>query len=246
MRDLRKVREESQLRLTYSQFFALLGLMAVSLLLSGLLGYYFGRGATAAEQAALASVDAPLIPEDVETESVATLLALARERRRDDEERLTLDYDELLPKSDQGVPQALRKPAAAAPPAIEPPPPREVAPQELVSDETGEEGGQAEAEPVAAAAEAPEPERQPDAAAAASTGRFTIQVSSFLEPDQADGLVSELKRKGFEAHRVSAEVNGRVWHRVRVGAFDSREEAAAEQERLSLIRSDLRPMVTFQ
>ena len=258
MRDLRKVREQSQLRLTYTQFFALLGLMAVSLLLSGLLGYYLGRGATAAEKAAVATSEVPLIPEDVETESVATLLALARERRRDGEERLRLDYHDLLPQSDQGVPQALREPKAA--PQAEPPIPREVEPDHLVEEDGPEGQGDASAEAAPPDVGAPEdrgeaprsaPEHpdadaaQPDAEEPAD-GRFVIQVSSFQREDQANSLVDDLKRKGFAAYALKADVNGRTWYRVRVGGFPTKDEATAELNRLALIRSDLRPMVTNQ
>lgn len=247
MRDVRKVREESLLRLTYPQFFALLGLAAVSLVLSGLLGYYFGRGATAAEQAAVLPA-APLVPEDVETESVATLLALAAEKNGA-EAPVRLDYDQLLPRSPEGLPQMLRK-GAEAEVAPADSVPREVEPAQVVSDEAASAPASVAAVPPAEAAveaaPAPPTAPPPKVDPAQAPGGFTIQVNSFQSPSQAQAVVDELKRQGFEAYRIQADVNGRTWHRVRVGSYRGREEANAEMERLSVIRSDLRPMVTVK
>lgn len=57
---------------------------------------------------------------------------------------------------------------------------------------------------------------------------FTIQVSAFQDKNQADQLVSRLKRKGYDAFITRAAIPGKgTWYRVRVGRYASRDEAQA-------------------
>jgi cell division septation protein DedD len=52
-----------------------------------------------------------------------------------------------------------------------------------------------------------------------------VQVNAF--PDEKSGKVSvdRLKNKGYNAHLTEARNKGRLWYRVRVGEFRTREEA---------------------
>jgi DedD protein len=52
-----------------------------------------------------------------------------------------------------------------------------------------------------------------------------VQVNAF--PDEKSGKVSvdRLKNKGYNAYLTEARNNGKLWYRVRVGEFSSREEA---------------------
>jgi DedD protein len=52
-----------------------------------------------------------------------------------------------------------------------------------------------------------------------------VQVNAF--PDEKSGKVSvdRLKNKGYNAHLMEARNKGKLWYRVRVGEFSSREEA---------------------
>ena len=52
-----------------------------------------------------------------------------------------------------------------------------------------------------------------------------VQVNAF--PDEKSGKVSvdKLKNKGYNARLMEARNNGKLWYRVRVGEFSSREEA---------------------
>ena len=55
---------------------------------------------------------------------------------------------------------------------------------------------------------------------------LTIQVASFKDPDVADKMVEELKKKGFPAYRSIGKVPGKgIWFRVRIGYFSSKSEA---------------------
>ena len=57
--------------------------------------------------------------------------------------------------------------------------------------------------------------------AISSTALFDLSASNRIYEEQ-----------GLEAYRVAALVDGRTWHRVRIGGFDSR--ARAEKARASL------------
>lgn len=55
---------------------------------------------------------------------------------------------------------------------------------------------------------------------------FAIQVGSYPNPDEAHHWVSHWKQKGYQAFLVSADIPGKGrWYRVRLGRFDSKEEA---------------------
>ncbi|MBI1766630.1 MAG: SPOR domain-containing protein [Acidobacteria bacterium] len=82
----------------------------------------------------------------------------------------------------------------------------------------------------------PETAKQPENAGVPPTpnrGGITLQVGSFNDRAQADERVSRLKAAGVEAHIVSANIPGRgLWHRVQVGRFVSREQAAGYASQL--------------
>jgi len=66
------------------------------------------------------------------------------------------------------------------------------------------------------------------------TGRgLTIQVASSKDAGFADSLVARLKAQNYPAYRVTARIPGKgTWHRVRIGRFDNRAEAARFLDRL--------------
>jgi DedD protein len=64
-------------------------------------------------------------------------------------------------------------------------------------------------------------------------GGFLIQVASFKEEADAEALVTELKARGHRAFRQTANVPGRgIWHRVRIGSFQSQYEATLYKAKL--------------
>lgn len=70
-------------------------------------------------------------------------------------------------------------------------------------------------------------------APAGSDGAYTVQVASFKDQEDADKFVIELRRRGHEAFRQTANVPGRgVWHRVRIGSFQTRYQAQLYQKKL--------------
>ncbi len=62
--------------------------------------------------------------------------------------------------------------------------------------------------------------------AAPSKGKYTLQVAAFNNPTEAQDLVNQLKKKGYDAYQVtgSAAAKGTL-HRVRIGNFQSLQEA---------------------
>lgn len=65
---------------------------------------------------------------------------------------------------------------------------------------------------------------------AAGGSRWTVQVNAFPDEEPAQNLVEKLKGKGYDAYVVTTNIKGRTWYRVRVGRFQSREEAKQLQE----------------
>lgn len=64
-------------------------------------------------------------------------------------------------------------------------------------------------------------------------GKFTVQVASFREAEDADRLVAALKKKHYPAYRIAGIIPDKgIWHRVRVGGFDSSAAAKAMVKKL--------------
>ena len=58
------------------------------------------------------------------------------------------------------------------------------------------------------------------------TGKtWTVQVKAAPDKSSADVWAAMLKTKGYHTFIVAADIKGKTWYRVRVGPFDSRQEA---------------------
>jgi cell division protein FtsN len=130
--------------------------------------------------------------------------------------------------------------AAAIPPTRDPEvPPRaenEVRAERAEQAEVREVAQQREAE--AAEVEAKLEEQQaalaqatPEAArprpSSGDSRRFTLQMKAFSNPADAEKLADKLRHNGHDVRIESHDVRGRTWHRVRLGEFDTWEEALA-------------------
>jgi cell division septation protein DedD len=60
--------------------------------------------------------------------------------------------------------------------------------------------------------------------------KFTLQMKAFAKKEQAESFAAELNAKGHGARVESQEVKGRLWHRVRVGSFDTWAEGIEAKE----------------
>ncbi|VEN75200.1 conserved hypothetical protein [Candidatus Desulfarcum epimagneticum] len=64
--------------------------------------------------------------------------------------------------------------------------------------------------------------------------RFTVQVASMKNPEAAEKIAADLKRRGYSAYRTPGVVPGKGrYHRVRVGNFATRKKAGAAAKALS-------------
>jgi cell division protein FtsN len=67
-----------------------------------------------------------------------------------------------------------------------------------------------------------------------TAGSWTIQVAALKDTPEADRIVAKLRQQGYPASRLTGEIVGKgVWHRVRIGPYQRREEADAVVDRLT-------------
>lgn len=66
-------------------------------------------------------------------------------------------------------------------------------------------------------------------------GRYSIQVGSYTNVDEAHAMVGSWKTRGYQAFLVSADIPGKgLWYRVRLGGFNTKEEAQTYLNELTL------------
>ncbi len=61
---------------------------------------------------------------------------------------------------------------------------------------------------------------------------FNIQVEAVMDKSGADAMVARLRSLGYNAEEYETTLGGQAWYRVRVGPYDTQEEAQAAQARL--------------
>lgn len=67
-----------------------------------------------------------------------------------------------------------------------------------------------------------------------SAQQWTVQVASMERKQEAEALASVLRDKGYDAYVVTADVNGKAWHRVRVGQSANLADASKLQKTLKM------------
>lgn len=81
--------------------------------------------------------------------------------------------------------------------------------------------------------QAPGPLQTGQAKAAATEQRaWAVQLGAFSSRSKADGLVAELRSRGYSAFVLEYRAGGQLLHRVRVGPEQDRARAVAIAERL--------------
>jgi cell division septation protein DedD len=68
--------------------------------------------------------------------------------------------------------------------------------------------------------------------ATSSIGKYTIQVASYANEDEAKAHASELKQKGWNAFYLPAEISSKTWFRVSIGLFTDQKSAGSFREEL--------------
>lgn len=79
---------------------------------------------------------------------------------------------------------------------------------------------------------------QPAAARGGDPFIYFVQVGAYSNADDAEAQRAKLAMQGLGAKLTEREQSGRVVHRVRLGPFDSREEAESQQERVRALGSE--------
>ena len=271
MRDLDRIREVREYRVTGPQ--ALTVGVSLLLLVSAIfvVGYQLGRLNTPADAELMAPIGA------ADLQDPGAVLAEMMARRTDEaalsaaappaEPRLRVSDDTAAPPPSglvatdvAALPEdteiAPRAPALAVvdttPEPTEPVPEPEPTPEpvpELVEVSAG--GDAPNVAEVVAVVEDPTP-APPAAEAAGSSlpaapaGRgYTVQVGAYETQAEAAETVAVLQKQGLPVFHVEAVVNGKTWHRVRVGIHPSRAAAEEAAEALSAA-TPFPPFVTTQ
>lgn len=70
-------------------------------------------------------------------------------------------------------------------------------------------------------------------AAPAAGGRYVLQTSSYPDPKAADEAKAKLALAGFSAQVQPVTINGKTWHRVRLGPYASASALEAAKKSLA-------------
>jgi len=198
-----------------------------------------GKGAKAGETKAPASapaVRAPA-PAPAPAQSTAQVTPPATAAGTDPTLGNDLGEDtEAAPRNPPRNPPGNPIPTPATPPKHQKPPVPTPAPAPKASSPAPEKVAQAKPAQETPAARTPKtPKKGTDATAdpAHAAGQVVIQVFSSAEKDQAVRIRDRLVGGGQKAYLSPVEVAGRTMYRVRIGPFDSRDQAqkVAEQVR---------------
>lgn len=96
-------------------------------------------------------------------------------------------------------------------------PPAEAKKEEKVTEVTTKPVVDSKPQPKAEVTESTEAKNGPNT--------WSVQVNSYPDEKSANDLIDRLKNKGYNAFVTEANIKGKLWYRVRVGRFASREEA---------------------
>lgn len=70
------------------------------------------------------------------------------------------------------------------------------------------------------------------AAPSAHKHPYTIQIEAVMDRDGANQMVRRLQDLGYPAASETTDIDGQTWYRVKVGPYDSQEEAEEAQDKL--------------
>jgi cell division protein FtsN len=153
---------------------------------------------------------------------------------------LVKDWAPLLRKKNlpQPNPEATA-PRESEPPVAEAKPKKnydfyQVLPEAEVVIPDAELSAKARAEQQAKTAPATTPNAAaPSTGAASTAGRYILQTGSYPEPKAADEAKAKLALAGFVAQVQPVTINGKTWHRVRLGPYASASELESAKKSLS-------------
>jgi cell division septation protein DedD len=65
---------------------------------------------------------------------------------------------------------------------------------------------------------------------------WAVQVAASVENKDAEAMADKLRREGYQAYVLTAKVEEKIWHRVRVGQFANQQEAQQLKKLLAAIK----------
>lgn len=93
---------------------------------------------------------------------------------------------------------------------------------------------------VEARVDEPKPEKkkddEPKPEKSEKKQKFTLQLSSFKDKDEAQAFLDQIREQGFSASMMKADVDGKQYYRVRMGSYssvDAANDAKADFEKAS-------------
>jgi cell division protein FtsN len=105
----------------------------------------------------------------------------------------------------------------------------------LTHKEGGEQSQKKEKEAQAGKEQAKVAEKKGEPAPKAAKELYFVQIASFKEQERADALKGKLAKKGYSAHVLPTQVEGKgLWYRVRVGGYASMREAQTIQKKIAV------------
>ena len=160
----------------------------------------------------------------------------------EDEDETTVE-DAVIAKADPTPPPPVPTPAPKTPapktpaPRTPPPAPTPDARAEQLAEIARSVAAEKRAEEAAKAKSAPKPQMPK----VDPSGNYTVQIGSFQDQKQANGLAGSLKAKGYPAFvKPMATPNNKYWYRVRVGTFRNVEDAKAYGDSLKNAESEVK------
>lgn len=80
-----------------------------------------------------------------------------------------------------------------------------------------------------------EPRERPRELRPAGTGMYTVQVSAWRDRSKAETQVQRIRAAGKDAYVDQTTINGTTWYRVRIGRYNTREEAENDARGFQLL-----------
>jgi cell division septation protein DedD len=159
-------------------------------------------------------------------------------------DKTKLGFYERLPEDQQDikVPEIKKQPADQQKPSAA----SDVKAPDALAKTTALKTNQSKA-PSSKAADAEKKKKAPAAATQKkpSGAVYTVQAAALKKMEDADQLVTKLKKKGYPAYRAIGKVPEKgIWFRVRVGKYQSRTEAKKTQQKLKKL--GLKPIIVKQ
>jgi len=234
LKDLDRIQEQGSLRLSTRQARSLAACVAALLVLAFVLGMQVGRvlSPTAVEVTApdVASADRSIAEILDGYRAASSPRATATANAADDADaRLPEEPTPEEPTPEEPTPEE---------PTPEEPTPEEPTPEEPTPEEPAPEEPSPE-EPstpdmLPPIPQVPQVDIPPEPAspwsslpAPGSHGGYAVQLAAFSTASEAEAMASTLREAGVDAYLMEVEVRGETWHRVRVGRFGARADAAA-------------------